>query len=162
MSRDQLLARLDDMGVTWELHEHPAVYTVEEAQEHTSHLAGGHCKNLFLKDKKGGLWLATVSEARRVDLNGLSRALGAPRFSFGKPDLLMEALGVEPGSVTPLALVNDQGRRVRPVWDQSLLAHDRIACHPLVNTATLLIASTDLMRFVTALGHEPIRFDFDE
>jgi Ala-tRNA(Pro) deacylase len=159
---DEILARLDQLGIAARTFHHPAVFTVEESRRHTAHVPGAHVKNLFLKDKKGRLWLVTCLDARRVDLNALSRRLGAARFSFGKPELLREVLGVEPGAVTPLALVNDGAHRVQPVLDAELLRREAINCHPLRNTASTTIASADLMRFMRACGHEPIVSEIDE
>ena len=92
----------------------------------------------------------------------LSRRLGAARFSFGRPELLKEVLGVEPGSVTPLALVNDTAGRVQPVLDKQLLDHPQVNCHPLRNTASTAIGSTELVRFMRSCGHEPIISEIDE
>jgi Ala-tRNA(Pro) deacylase len=160
-TRDEILARLAGMGITATTHDHPPVFTVEQAREHTHHLPGGHCKNLFLKDKKGRLWLVTLLDDRQVDLNALSKRLGAARFSFGRPELLREVLGVEPGSVTPLAIVNDGAGRVTHVLDVGLLAAGTVNCHPLSNDATTAIGSTDLLRFVRETGHEPVILDLD-
>jgi Ala-tRNA(Pro) deacylase len=162
ITKDQLLARLAIMGIAARTHEHPPVFTVEEAQLHTRHLPGGHCKNLFLKDKKDRLWLVTCLDEQRVDLNRLSRLLGAARFSFGKADLLAEVLGVTPGSVTPLALVNDPDRRVTAVLDTKLLTHELVNCHPLENDATVTLKSADLLRFIRETGHEPVLVDLDQ
>lgn len=160
--RARLLERLDEWGIPYRLHGHPPVFTVEEARVHTAHLPGGHCKNLFLKDKKDRLWLATVLDARRVDLNALAKRVGAGRLSFGKPPLLAEVLGVEPGSVTPLAVINDRDRRVRVLLDRALMAFEEINCHPLTNDATVVLARDDLRRFFRATGHEPEELDFDD
>ena len=131
-TRDQILARLADLDIEVATHDHPPVYTVEEARRHTHHLPGGHCKNLFLKDKKGRLWLVTCLDERQLDLNALSRRLGAARFSLGRAELLREVLGVEPGAVTPLAIANDAEGRVTHVLDRGLLAHGGLVnCHPL-------------------------------
>jgi Ala-tRNA(Pro) deacylase len=162
LTRDEILARLAASGIEAATHDHPPVYTVEEARQHTHHLPGGHCKNLFLKDKKGRLWLVTLLDDRRVDLNALSRRLGAARFSFGRPELLREVLGVEPGSVTPLAIANDTAGRVTHVIDSGLLAAGTVNCHPLRNDATTAIGSADLLRFVRETGHEPVILDPDE
>jgi Ala-tRNA(Pro) deacylase len=158
---EQLLAKLDDLGIAHETMRHPAVFTVEEAEEHTGHLPGGHCKSLFLKDKKGGLWLLVCLDRRRIDMNRLSKAIGCPRLSFGKPDLLMEVLGVIPGSVTPFALINDGEHRVQPLLDQAMLDHELLNYHPLTNEATTTIKSGDLPAFVKAMGHEPRIIDLD-
>lgn len=161
-TRADLQARLDALGITTETIEHAAVFTVEEAKTHRGQMSGGHIKNLFLKDKKGGLWLVVCLEDRRVDMNALSKRLGAPRFSFGKPDLLMEVLGVEPGSVTPFAVINDPEGRVKLVLDTDLMQHDPINGHPLVNTATTRIAPADLLAFCRDCGHEPVLSQIDE
>jgi Ala-tRNA(Pro) deacylase len=153
---DEILARLDALGIEAETFHHPAVFTVEESLQHTAHLPGAHVKNLFLKDKKAKLWLVTCRHDLRVDLNALSRRLGAARFSFGSPELLKEVLGVEPGSVTPLALVNDSAHRVQPVLDEGLMQHAQVNCHPLRNTASTAIGSAELVRFMRSCGHEPI------
>lgn len=160
-TRAELLARLAGLGIETSTVDHPPVYTVEQAREHTAHLPGGHCKNLFLKDKKDRLWLVTVPDERQVDLNALSKRLGAARFSFGKAELLREVLGVEPGSVTPLAIVNDASGRVTPVIDKALLAHGLVNCHPLRNDATTAIGADDLLRFIRDTGHEPLLVDLD-
>jgi Ala-tRNA(Pro) deacylase len=159
---DEILARLAELGIAAQTFHHPAVFTVEESRQHTAHVPGAHVKNLFLKDKKGKLWLVTCLDSRRVDLNALSRRLGAARFSFGRPELLLEVLGVEPGAVTPLALVNDSAHRVQPVLDAELLRRAAVNCHPLRNTASTTIAAADLLRFIHACGHAPIVSEIDE
>jgi Ala-tRNA(Pro) deacylase len=158
-TRALLEAFLDRHGIAWRVAEHPPVCTVEEAETHTGHLPGGHCKNLFLKDRKGDLWLVVALARRPVDVNRLARALGAPRFSFGRPELLAEVLGVEPGAVTPFALINDGLRRVQPVLDQGMLELAELNYHPLTNAATTTIAATDLLRFLEILGYRPIILD---
>ncbi len=160
-SREQLLDRLGEIGITHETIDHPAVFTVEEAQAHTSHLPGGHCKSLFLKDKKGGLWLLVCLDHRRIDMNRLSKVLGCPRLSFGKPDLLLEILGVTPGSVTPFALINDGKHRVQPLLDKAMLDHELLNYHPLTNEATTTIRAADLSLFIEAMGHKPAVIDLD-
>jgi Ala-tRNA(Pro) deacylase len=152
---DELFARLDALGIRHVTHRHPPLHTVAESVRLRGTLPGGHCKSLFLKDRKGGLWLVVVLEDRRLDLNALSARLGAPRFSFGSAELLHGVLGVTPGSVTPFALVNDCERRVAVVLDADMLEHDPLNYHPLVNTATTAIAPADLLRFVAACGHLP-------
>jgi Ala-tRNA(Pro) deacylase len=160
-TKAEILGRLAAMGIEAETACHPPVFTVEEAQLHTRHLPGGHCKNLFLKDKKDRLWLVTCLDEQQVELNRLSKLLGAARFSFGKAELLQEVLGVTPGSVTPLAIVNDEAGRVTHVLDAKLVAHERINCHPLENDATTTLKSEDLLRFIRSTGHEPVILDLD-
>lgn len=159
--RAQLLRRLNELGIVHTTFEHPPVYTVEEAERHTGHLPGGHCKNLFLKDRKGGLWLLVCLNDRRIDINRLAKVLGCARLSFGRPELLEEVLNVAPGGVTPFALINDRAHRVRPLLDQAMLAFERLNYHPLTNAATTTIAASDLLRFIEACGHELRVLDLD-
>ena len=162
-----LMARLAELGIETETVRHPPLHTVEESRRLRGEMPGGHAKNLFLKDKKGQLWLVVAREDLRVDLNRLDRRIGAARLSFGRPELLAEALGVQPGSVTPFALINDDpangsggsGGRVRLVLDAGLLALDPLHFHPLDNRATTRIAAADLLRFVEATGHPPLILD---
>ncbi len=155
VTRKALFARLDELGIQTRTVEHEAVFTVAESHKLDSELQGAHTKNLFLKDDRGALFLVVAVATTRVDLKALSRTLSAGRFSFGKPELLNEVLGVEPGSVTAFAVINDTGARVNVVLDAELMAFDTINCHPLENTATTNIAREDLMRFIRACGHEP-------
>lgn len=158
---EAMLAHLESLGIRAETHHHPPVFTVEEAEASTGHLPGAHVKNLFLEDKKGGLWLLTCRDRQAVKVNGLARLVGAPRFAFAGPERLREVLGVEPGSVTPLALVNDGDRRVTFLLDRNLLEVDLLNVHPLVNTATTALTPADLLRFLEATGHEPRLLDLD-
>ncbi len=151
-----LYARLAALGIAFETHEHAPVFTVEEARALRGALPGGHTKNLFLKDKRGQLWLVVLREELRVDLNRLARLLGAARFSFGSPALLEETLGVPPGAVTPFALINDVAHKVRVVLDDAMLASDPLNFHPLRNDRTTAISANDLQRFLRAGGHDPV------
>jgi Ala-tRNA(Pro) deacylase len=155
LTPDQLFARLDALAIAHHTYAHPPVFTVAEAVALRGRLPGGHCKSLFLKDKKGGLWLVVALEERRIDLKRLADELGAPRFSFGNPALLFETLGVRPGSVTPFALANDRAQRVTAVLDRFMLSHDPLNYHPLENHRTTAIAPADLLRFIAACGHRP-------
>jgi Ala-tRNA(Pro) deacylase len=154
-SRAQLFSALTELGIQTETVEHPAVFTVAESDTVQIPLPGAHTKNLFLKDDKGALFLVIANSATRVDLKALSKRLGAGRFSFGKPELLMEVLGITPGAVTAFAVINDTVQRVTIVFDEALMADTTINCHPLENTATTNIARDDLLRFIRATGHEP-------
>jgi len=159
----ELFAFLDGLGIETTTVTHPPLFTVEDSRALRGDLPGGHTKNLFLKDKKGRLFLVTCDESRTVNLKALEKAIGAARVSFGKPELLQEVLGITPGAVTTFSLINDRGETPRVTFaiDESLLKHDLIHCHPLHNEATTAICPEDLMRFVTACGHETIRVDFD-
>jgi Ala-tRNA(Pro) deacylase len=151
-----LLTHLDNQKLSYTLYEHPAVFTVEESQLHCGHIAGVHCKNLFLKDKKDKLWLVTAPDERVIDLKNLPGKINSARLTFAKPELLMEVLGVLPGSVTPLALINDIQKRVTPVLDAWMLRQPLLNYHPLINTATVAMPPNDLLRFIDGTGHQPI------
>jgi Ala-tRNA(Pro) deacylase len=153
INRQQLISVLDELGIETKTVEHSPAFTVAESSSIDIPLPGAHTKNLFLD--KGMLFLVIAKGATRVDLKPISKRLGAGRFSFGKPELLLEALGVTPGSVTAFATINDTARRVEIVFDQALMAEESINCHPLENTATTNIAREDLLRFIRATGHEP-------
>ena len=151
-----LYERLRVLGIGWKTYAHAPVFTVAEADAVHLSLPGGHTKNLFLKDKKGGLWLVVVRDRLRVELNALAKQLGAPRFSFGSAELLIATLGIEPGSVTPFALMSDANHLVRPVLDEGMLALDPLNFHPLRNDRTTAISPGDLLGFVRACGHDPV------
>lgn len=154
-SEADLIARLEVLGISHRTFRHPRVFTVEESKALRGELPGAHCKSLFLKDRRDGLWLAVMLEHRRIDLKKLSDHLAAPRFSFGSAELLYEVLGVMPGSVTPFAVINDRVRRVRVVLDEDMLQIDPLNYHPLTNEATTAIAPRDLLRFLADCGHTP-------
>ena len=154
-NRAALLDHLAAMGITTTTVDHPAVHTVAESSTIEIPLPGAHTKNLFLKDEDGTLLLVVAKSSTKVNLKQLARNTGTGRLSFGKPELLMEVLGVTPGSVTAFSIINDKNRRVRVIMDQELTAHDSVNCHPLENTATTNIALADLLRFIRETGHEP-------
>jgi Ala-tRNA(Pro) deacylase len=153
---DELFAALDRLGIAHPTVSHPPLFTVEQSQALRGTIPGGHTKNLFLKDKKGALFLVTALEDAAIELKSLHRRLGAGgRFSFGSADLMRETLGVEPGAVTPFGAINDRAGRVTIILDAGLMAHDTINAHPLVNTMTTSIARDDLVKFLEATGHPP-------
>ena len=160
ISPQQLFARLEQLGIAQRTVEHPPVFTVELAKALRGELAGHHIKYLFLRNKKEELWLVVALEDRAIDLRRLGEALGAGRLSFGSPERLKRHLGVEPGSVTPLALINDPGHAVRLALDRGLGDGGPVNVHPLVNTMTTAIGAPDLLRFFAATGHEPRWLDF--
>ncbi len=152
---EQLLARLSALGIESRTVNHPPVFTVEEAKALRGELPGGHVKNLFLRNKKGAMWLIVAEEDRRIDLKALGERIGAGRVSFGSAERLMQYLGVAPGSVTPFGLINDKGVEIQVVIDKALLAHDPINVHPLTNEQTTAISPRDLLAFIEACGHRP-------
>ncbi len=155
LSRQQLLSVLSEFGIESKTVDHPPAFTVADTTSIEIPLPGAHTKNLFLKDDKGRLFLVIAKSSTEVDLKALSKRLGAGRFSFGKPELLLDVLGVTPGAVTAFATINDTGGRVKIVFDQALMSEESINCHPLENTATTNIAREDLLRFIRTTGHEP-------
>lgn len=154
-TREDLISRFHSLGIESTTREHPPVHTVEEAQALRGAIPGGHCKNLFLKDEKGSIWLIVCLEEATVDLKAAPAKIGSKRLSFGKPDLLMEVLGVTPGSVTPFGLINDKAQRVNVILDESMMQHELLSYHPLRNDATTTIRSSDLVKFIRSCGHEP-------
>jgi len=159
-ARESLLAYLDALGIAHHTVDHPPVFTVAEGEAIKAQMPGGHTKNLFLKDKKGALILISALQSTVIELKTLHHRLGCGRLSFAKPELLQEALGVTPGSVTAFAILNDPGGRVRFILDAALMAHDMVNFHPLRNDATTAVSSPDLLTFVRALGREPEILDF--
>ena len=155
LTRNDLLSRLDALGIVTTTVDHPAVFTVEESKRLRGNLLGGHTKNLFLKDKKGRLWLVVALEDRDVDLKALRKEIGAAQLSFGKPDLLSKVLGLEPGSVTPFGVINDTDGQVTVILDKGLLAFDVLNFHPLTNTATTQISPEGLQIFLRDTRHKP-------
>ena len=155
----QLYTDLAALGIAYEVYEHPAVFTVAESSQHNDAIPGAHTKNLFLKDKAGEYFLVTVPAEARVNLKALPAAIGCGRLSFGKAEDMERLLGVTPGSVTALAVMNDSAGEVRFVLDASLMESERINCHPLRNTATLSLAPDDLIRALTFWRHPPLIHD---
>jgi len=156
ISPDELFAYLDDLGITHASVTHAPLFTVQEGREVRRRIAGAHTKNLFLRDKKGKAFLLVTLEDATIELRSLHRLLGASgRFSFGSAELLRVLLGVEPGSVTPFAVVNDKELRVTVVLDTAMMAHAVLNFHPLVNTATTTISRQGLLSFLAATGHQP-------
>lgn len=158
--RDRLTAWLADNGVDHVTHDHPAVFRVEEGLDLKADLPGAHTKNLFLKDHKGRLWLISARQDTVIDLKRAAGAMGSGRLSFGNETLLWETLGVRPGSVTALGLINDTDRRVTFVLDRRLWGADIVNVHPLTNTATTALDQAAFRRVLALLGREPIVVDF--
>jgi Ala-tRNA(Pro) deacylase len=154
-SRDDLRQFLDNLGIATTTTEHSPVFTVEEAKKVHDAIPGGHCKNLFCKDEKGAIWLIVALEDAVINLKAAPGKIGSKRLSFGKADLLMEILGVAPGSVTPFGLINDKAKQVNVILDAAMMDLDRLNFHPLRNDATTTIESGDLLTFIRACGHQP-------
>ena len=157
-----LLARLDALGISYVRHAHEALHTVEQSQALRGTMPGAHCKNLFLKERKGGFWLAVCTETRAIRIPDLARAVGAKgRFSFGSPVDMGRLLGLKPGAVTSLGLINDVGREIRLILDAQMMANEVLNVHPLHNEATIALKTADLRRLFQDTGHAPVEVDFD-
>jgi len=156
-SPEALLAYLADLSIETSTVEHASLHTVEDSQALRGDIPGGHTKNLFVKDKKGRLFLLVLGEEAAVDLKHVHEKIGAQgRVSFGSAELLEEVWGVRPGAVTPFGAINDKAALVNVVLDEALMRHERLNFHPLVNTRTTGVAGADLVKFLRATGHEPM------
>ncbi|MDW5315525.1 prolyl-tRNA synthetase associated domain-containing protein [Rhizobium sp. PL01] len=156
-TQDELFLFLDSLGIKHKTKRHEPVFTVAESVSLRDEIPGGHTKNLFVKDKKDNFFLLTVEENASVDLKTVHTIIGgASKVSFGKPEKLMEYLGVIPGAVTAFGVINDTGHNVKIIIDEDLMKDEIINCHPLSNDATTSIASKDLLRFIEATGHEAL------
>ena len=159
---DELFKRFVDLGIPFENYEHPPLRTVVEAQALRGELPGAHIKNLFLRDKKRRYFLVTAWEDRTVDLKWLRGKIGAKgTLSFGSEDALLDLLGVKPGAVTPLGVVNDTDGTVTAFLDKALVDKDPINAHPLRNDMTTALSAADLLRFMEESGHPPELIDFE-
>lgn len=157
---------LESLGIAVKTYRHPPVFTVEEAQAHRDGMPGGHCKSLFVRDKKKRRALIMVDENRRVDLKSLAEKIGLGRLSFGSANSLQNMLGVIPGSVTPFALVNQrvpEGTEppLTVALDRAMMQQSPLNYHPLHNAATTAITPEDLVCFIRACGYEPLIVDLD-
>ena len=144
---------LVDHNINYVLHTHPAVFTVPEAKKHSYHIPGAHCKNLFLKNKKSGqLYLITIPHDKKLDLNQFRKSIGAPKIRFAGPEDLIEVLGITPGAVSPIGLVNDTNHKVIFIIDEIIWNAEEVCCHPNINTETLQIPGSDFQKLITATG----------
>lgn len=157
LSPKELLERLDALGISCETVEHEPVFTVAESKSVKESVPGAHSKNLFVKDKKGRFFLISAKHDTAIDLKRTHEILGASgRLSFGSAEQLKTMLGVEPGSVTAFAVVNDTEGKVTMVLDANLMEHERVNFHPLVNSMTTGVSREDLVKFLRATGHDPL------
>jgi Ala-tRNA(Pro) deacylase len=146
--------RLAALDIPFERFEHPPVATVEEAEHHWTGIDAAHCKNLFLRNQKGNRhYLVIIAHTKRADLRAVANQIGDGKLSFGSPERLMKYLGVTPGAVSPMGLINDTDRQVRVYLDRDLKAAARISFHPNVNTSTLVVSIADFERFLASCGN---------
>ena len=158
----ELYALFGEHGIAYDHHTHPPLFTVADSQALRGDLPGGHVKNMFMKDKKGAIWLATCLEDRRIRIRDLEKEIGAKGLSFAREELLWEVLGVRPGAVTPFGLINDRAaQRVRVALDAQMLERDPLNFHPLHNEATTTISKDGFLKFLALTGQEPVLVDFD-
>lgn len=151
---------LDDNGIPYQRHDHLPVYTFEEANRLVPDLDAAHTKNVFLRDKKGKRhFMVMVADGRRIDLEALGDQLGVKRLNLASPERLLRYLGVDPGSVSPLAVINDSEQHVEVLFDLRLDTEPVFQCHPLVNTSTLVLTREALLQFLKACGHSPVWLD---
>ena len=153
-TQKELLDLLTQINIKYTNHEHPAVFTVEEADLQHEGIEGVHSKNLFFKDKKKKLFLVVTLSDKSIVIKEVAKKIGAKSPSFGKPDLLAQVLGVIPGAVTPFAIVNDENHDVKVILDEEMMENELLNFHPLENTATTTISSKDLIKFMEHCNQE--------
>ena len=147
-------ARLAELGIAFERHEHPPVATVDEAKQHWAGIDATHCKNLFLRNQKGNRhYLVVLEHSKRADLRAVADQIGDGKLSFASPERLMTHLGLTPGSVSPFGLINNRDHAVRVVLDRDLKSATRVSFHPNINTATYVVSAADFARFLEACGN---------
>ena len=149
-----VVARLQELGIAYERHEHPPVATVDEAEAHWAGIDATHCKNLFLRNQKGNRhYLVVLMHSKKADLRKVADQVGDGKLSFASPERLMTHLGLTPGSVSPFGLIHDREHTVRVVLDRDLKTADRLSFHPNINTATYVIDRADFEKFLAACGN---------
>jgi Ala-tRNA(Pro) deacylase len=152
---DYLKKYLQKNEIKYTLHEHPAVFTVPEAKIHCGSIPGTHCKNLFLKNKKTNqFYLVTIPYDKMLDLNKFRKIIKASKIRFGEEDDLIKILGLSPGAVSPIGLVNDKENRTIFIIDENIWQAEEICCHPNINTETLQIPRTDFHKLIKSAGNK--------
>ena len=154
----RVAARLAELGIAFERHEHPAVATVAEAEQHWAGVEATHCKNLFLRNQRGDRhYLVVLLHTKRADLRALADQIGNGKLSFASPERLMTYLRLTPGSVSPFGLIHDREHRVHVVLDRDFQSASRLAFHPNINTLTFTIDAADFRRYLDACGN-PVQY----
>ena len=160
MNMLRALEALDALGIAYTLHEHPPVFTVDQAEKYWAGIEAAHCKNLFLRNAKGTRhYLVVLDHRKQADLKRLAQKIGDDRLSFASAERLLKYLGLTPGAVSPMGLIHEGARDVIVVLDAGLLASERIGFHPNVNTATITVATPDFLRFLDSRGNVVRRLD---
>jgi len=161
INKKQLYEFLDALNIQYQIFNHPPVYTVEEAAELAKNVPGAACKNLFLKDSKKRFWLISACADTKIELKKLSKSLSAPELRFASSELLLEHLGVLPGSVTPFGLIHQNATNINVILDKKLQDHDLVGFHPLENNATIVLNPNDLIKFIQACKNPLVFLDFN-
>jgi Ala-tRNA(Pro) deacylase len=150
----ELYDLFETLGIQFEYHEHPPVATIEDAILHWKDYNSGRCKNIFFRNHKGNRhYLVILEHLRQLDIHDLEKRLMQGKLTFASDQRLKKYLGLEPGSVSPFGLINDNERHVHLFIDEKLKEFDRLAFHPNVNTATLVISKPDFLRFLDHTGN---------
>ena len=144
---------LQGLDIKYEVHNHAPIFTVEESAHLKANIAGIHCRNLFLRDKKKIMYLVVAANETKIDLKKLEQLIGSARISFGSADRLWQYLGIRPGSVCPFCVINDKGHEVNVILDASMMAGEIVNYHPLDNAMTISLSPSDLMTFFDHTGH---------
>ena len=155
--KDDLIRILNDHGFKYFIKEHAPLFTVEDSKALRGQIEGAHSKNLFLKDAKANFFLISIEESASIDLKKTMQQIQSKKLSFAKPEYLHNILGIEPGSVSPFALLNDSKKEVRFYLDRSFLDHKRVNFHPLINTATVNISPQNLIDLIEKY-HNPVNY----
>lgn len=155
MNKEEAVYRiLDEMGISYIVHEHPPVYTVEEAGKHAAGIEGGHCKNLFLRNRKGDRHYLLIAECdRQVNLKEICSHVDEKQLSLASHERLLEHLGLTPGSVSPFGLINNERADVIVLIDRHLVHYGKVNFHPNINNLTITISFADLLRFIDECGN---------
>jgi Ala-tRNA(Pro) deacylase len=150
----ELYALLEELAIGYEYHEHPPLATINDAIIHWKDYNSGRCKNIFFRNHKGNRhYLVILEHLRLLDIHDLEKRLKQGKLTFASDERLKKHLGLEPGSVSPFGLINDTGKNVHLFIDEKLQESERLAFHPNVNTATLIISKTDFLRFLDHTGN---------
>ena len=158
-SPDKLLEWFTINGIDCTTITHNAMRTVDDSRSNRTHTEGAYTKNLFVRNKKGKMWLVTLLENRQVNLKQMAKYFSAGNFSFASEDRLMTHLGVIPGAVSPLALINDSENEVEFLLDSKILSFDIVHFHPLDNRMTTTLTTNDFLKILTLINHQPTQFD---
>ena len=151
-SPEALYNLLKDLEIQFKVFKHPPLFTVNDAKKYRENMRGFHTKNLFLRDKKKKSYLVIAQEDSVIDLALLTERIKSSRLSFGSKERLFEELGVFPGAVTPLSVINNKKKNINIFLDSRMLGQDTIFCHPLVNDRTISLSYNSLIIYFDYLG----------